>query len=140
MSTPAATIDSGFAPFTLSGFLGGFASQTDNAVLSATFNDGLGSLLGSASIGPVTNSDRGNATGLLLRSASGAVPTGTRTIDILLTFTRNQGTDNDGYADNLSLVISNKVTICHKGETITVSANAVQKHIDKHGDTMGPCP
>jgi len=36
-----------------------------------------------------------------------------------------------------------KVTICHNGddgpETITVSGNAVQKHIDKHGDTVGEC-
>lgn len=33
-----------------------------------------------------------------------------------------------------------KVTICHNGKnTITVSTNAVQKHIDKHGDTFGPC-
>ena len=32
-----------------------------------------------------------------------------------------------------------KVSICHKGKNITVSKNAVQKHIDKHGDTLGPC-
>jgi len=36
-----------------------------------------------------------------------------------------------------------KVTICHNGdkgsETIKVSGNAVQKHIDKHGDTIGEC-
>jgi len=43
-----------------------------------------------------------------------------------------------------------KVTICHVGEdeetgeitfnTITVSGNAVDKHIENHGDTLGPCP
>jgi len=36
-----------------------------------------------------------------------------------------------------------KVTICHHGDkgskTITVSGNAVQKHIDNHGDTVGEC-
>jgi len=36
-----------------------------------------------------------------------------------------------------------KETICHNGdfgpETIDISGNAVQKHIDKHGDTVGPC-
>ena len=37
-----------------------------------------------------------------------------------------------------------KVTICHNGdyapETIEVSGNAVQKHLDKHGDAIGVCP
>ena len=36
-----------------------------------------------------------------------------------------------------------KVTICHNGddgpETIEVSGNSVQKHIDNHGDTVGAC-
>jgi len=106
VSAEAATIDSGVVPYDLSGFLGGFGSQTDNAVLAATFRDGSGNVLGSASIGPVTNVDRGNATGLLFRSTSGTVPALTRTIDILLTFTRNSGADNDGYADNLSLILT----------------------------------
>lgn len=32
-----------------------------------------------------------------------------------------------------------KVTICHKGKTITVSKNAVKAHARKHADTLGPC-
>src|SRR5262245_45630749 len=31
-----------------------------------------------------------------------------------------------------------KVTICHKGHTISVSKNALQAHLN-HGDTLGPC-
>jgi hypothetical protein len=31
-----------------------------------------------------------------------------------------------------------KVTICHKGHTITVGAPAVKAHL-KHGDSIGPC-
>jgi hypothetical protein len=31
-----------------------------------------------------------------------------------------------------------KVTLCHKGETITVAQPAVQAHLD-HGDTLGAC-
>jgi hypothetical protein len=31
-----------------------------------------------------------------------------------------------------------KVTICHKGQTIAVAEPAVQAHL-KHGDAMGPC-
>lgn len=32
-----------------------------------------------------------------------------------------------------------KVTLCHKGKTISVGAKATAKHIAKHGDTAGPC-
>lgn len=31
-----------------------------------------------------------------------------------------------------------KVTLCHKGKTITVAAPAAKGHM-KHGDTVGPC-
>jgi hypothetical protein len=33
---------------------------------------------------------------------------------------------------------SHKVTLCHKGHSITVSQNALQAHL-AHGDTIGPC-
>lgn len=32
-----------------------------------------------------------------------------------------------------------KVTLCHNGNTITVSKHAVPAHL-RHGDTLGPCP
>ena len=32
-----------------------------------------------------------------------------------------------------------KVLICHKGHTISVSPSAVPAHL-RHGDTLGPCP
>lgn len=32
-----------------------------------------------------------------------------------------------------------KVTICHKGHTITISKSALPTHL-RHGDTVGPCP
>jgi len=31
-----------------------------------------------------------------------------------------------------------KVTLCHKGKTITVGAPAARAHL-RHGDTLGPC-
>ena len=34
--------------------------------------------------------------------------------------------------------IADNVTICHKGNTITVAASAGQVHL-AHGDTVGPC-
>lgn len=33
---------------------------------------------------------------------------------------------------------SRKVTICHKGHTITVDEHALKAHL-AHGDTQGPC-
>jgi hypothetical protein len=33
---------------------------------------------------------------------------------------------------------SQKVTICHNGNEITVKESAVAKHIE-HGDSIGPC-
>ncbi len=32
-----------------------------------------------------------------------------------------------------------KLNICHKGETKSVKVKSVAKHIEKHGDTIGPC-
>ena len=32
-----------------------------------------------------------------------------------------------------------KVTICHKGKTITVGAPAVRAHVRNHGDHVGRC-
>lgn len=105
VSSGASTIDLGNTKFTLSGFLGGFADQRDNAVLSITFRASNDTSLGTASIGPVSNTDRNNLTGLLFRSDDGTVPTGTRLIDVTLTDTRLDGSYNDGYADNLSLIL-----------------------------------
>jgi hypothetical protein len=98
-------VDTGVT-FTLSGYLGGFGGQEDNAKLTARFRGADGSVLAESTIGPVTATDRNNQTALLLRTSEGTVPAGTRTIRILLEMTRAGGTSNDGYADNLSLVLT----------------------------------
>lgn len=105
VSSSQSAIDAGAVSFSLEGFLGGFDEQGDNAVLSATFLSDTSSSLGTASIGPVSNGDRGNATGMLFRFTNGILPIGTRSIDLDLTMTRLQGSYNDGYADNLSLIL-----------------------------------
>ena len=33
-----------------------------------------------------------------------------------------------------------KQAICHRGRTITVSQCSVKRHLNRHGDTLGPCP
>ncbi len=100
----ALAIDSG-ATYTLTGWLGGYADQNDRASLTVSFMERDGTELGSDSIGSVWASDRGYATGLIQQQTTGTVPQGTRQVEVTLDCTWSWGF-NDGYADNLSLVIS----------------------------------
>jgi hypothetical protein len=102
----AGSIDKNHVTYKLSGWLGGYADQGDNTTVTVTFQDSLGNALGTGSIGPVTATDRSNQTGLLLRSSDGTVPSGTRKVLVVVSMVRTDGTANDGYADNLSLVLS----------------------------------
>lgn len=92
--------------YDLSGWLGGWQSQGDNALLYVSFLDLSGNEIGHADIGPVTPADRNNQTGLFLRQASGLLPTGTTSLMFSLSMERLGGGDNDGYADNLSFKLS----------------------------------
>jgi hypothetical protein len=104
VSALAATIDQR-ATYSVSGYFGGYADQGDSALLTIEFFRASGTQLASAHIGGVTPQERDDVTGLLRRSATGRVPLGTRSIDVVLTMTRVAGSYNDGYADNLSLVL-----------------------------------
>ena len=106
VSFAAAAIDGGWASYSLSGWLGGFGADDDNAVLSASFLDTGSIVLGSASIGPVLALDRGAVRGLLSRETAGLLPAGTRSVALRLTMTRTDGIYNDGYADNLSFSVT----------------------------------
>lgn len=108
-SNISAQIDLGLISFVLSGYLGGFIANGDNAVLTANFLDGSNANIGSSFIGPVTAADRANTTGLFFRTTSGTLPVGTRSILFNLQMTRLTGDYNDGYADNLSFVASSDV-------------------------------
>lgn len=110
VSSLASVIDAGLGTYVLSGYFGGFSSQRDNAVLYATFFNSADANVGSASIGNVSNTDRGNVTGLLAPlQVTGAIPVDTKTILFQLNFFREDGSYNDGYADNLSLIINGVV-------------------------------
>jgi hypothetical protein len=113
----ASAIDSGTISYLLSGWLGGWDGQDDNATVTATFQNASGIALSSGTIGPVLSSDRSGASGLLYRSTTGTVPTGTRSVLVVATITRTAGTANDGYADNLSLALggSGLSTACIPG-------------------------
>lgn len=106
LSANAADIAKGTVSYTLSGWLGGWTSQTDNAFLYVTFLDSASNVLGSSSLGPVTPADRGNQTGLLLRETSGLLPVGTSKVSFELSMERLVSGDNDGYADNLAFTLS----------------------------------
>jgi len=104
----AGGISGGKVHYTLSGWLGGFDGQGDHAVLTITFENGKGKAIRSAHIGPVTEAQRKGTSEMLLRSHSGVVPAATRSIKVKLVMTRTDGSDNDGLADNLSLVLKLK--------------------------------
>ena len=93
-------------PYTLAGCLGGYADQGDHAVLTVAFLDGSGASVGTATLGPVTPADRDNTTALLDRHTQGTVPASATKARVTLTMTRVSGTYNDGYADDLSLVVA----------------------------------
>jgi hypothetical protein len=105
VTNAAALIDAGMVPFTLSGYLGGYFDQRDNATFTAFFNNGA-MMLGSSTIGPVTLADRMGVTGLFFRTTSGAdlIPAGTRQIDFRIVINGIDGNQSDGYLDNLSFI------------------------------------
>jgi hypothetical protein len=120
VSALASSIDAGSDLVTLSAYLGGFAGQDDDMTITATFLDGSSVSLGALTIGPVTEPDRAGATTLLFRSISAEVPEGTRSIEVQMDASRVEGAYNDGYADNLSLVMSGGVPAVPEPATITL--------------------
>jgi len=102
----ASQIDQATVGYDLGGWLGGFDTQNDNARCTVTFKDKNGATVGSATIGPVLAADRGNIRGFVNREQTGIVPVATRSALLQLVMTRTDGAFNDGYADNLSLVVT----------------------------------
>jgi|ERR1022692_122910 hypothetical protein len=101
----AGGIRSGKVRYILSGWLGGFDGQNDHATLVLTFEKADGTVVGSVRLGPVTEAQRKGVSELLFRSVKGKVPSATRKLKIELIMVRASGSDNDGLADNLSLVL-----------------------------------
>ncbi len=106
ISSIASFTDGSLASFALSGYFGGNGAQLDTASLSANFQGASLNIISTATVGPVTASDRANQTSLQFESFTGAIPANTRYIQIQLHFSRVAGNVTDGYADNVSLVVS----------------------------------
>jgi hypothetical protein len=92
--------------YELSGWLGGWLEQQDNALLYVSFLDITGHEIGFAAIGPVMPGDRDNQTGLFYRESAGLLPAGVSQVMFSLSVERLSGGDSDGYADNLSFVLT----------------------------------
>ena len=93
----ASSADAGLLSFVLSGYLGGFTTQADSIQLAASFLDAANTVLSTSTIGPVSNVDRNNESQLLLRTTGlTAVPLGARSLNLVLTSTRAEGSYNDG--------------------------------------------
>ena len=107
VSSAAGNIDSHSVVCTLAGWLGGYSSTDDNARLAAYFLTIGGQTNGSLNVGPVLSGDRTNVTGFVYRQGTARLPTGTRAIRCQVLMTRSAGSYNDGYADSLSLMLSN---------------------------------
>ena len=74
VSGAAAEIDAGKVAATLSALLGGYATQTDHAAVTATFLNAAGAPAGAVGLPTVTPTDRNQTTALVARTASAAVP------------------------------------------------------------------
>ncbi len=102
----AERIDAGVARATLSGLLGGYRGDGDLPTVRAVFRGPSGVTLGMLELGPVDAAARANATTLLPRSTSAAVPSLTRSIEVsLLAYKAPGGSYADAYFDNLGLVL-----------------------------------
>ena len=102
LSFAAAAISAGNVGFTLSGWLGGYASQNDHALLSATWIDFDGAAGSSVTLDSVFADERDSTTGLIFHTLSGYVPSTARSVLITLDMIRTDGSYNDASADNLS--------------------------------------
>jgi hypothetical protein len=99
-------ISSGKVTYVLSAWLGGYADQGDYTTLTATFESATGSALSKVTLGPVTAAQRHDTSELLERQRTGLVPAATARIKIELVMVKLVGGDDDGLADNLSLVFA----------------------------------
>jgi hypothetical protein len=104
----SADIDTGKVRYAVSAWIGGYAGQEDNAIVTVSFYGATNAPLGVVKLGPVNATQRGGTTGLLQRAKSGSIARGVRKAVARIVITRLQGTYNDGAVDNIELVLAKK--------------------------------
>jgi hypothetical protein len=82
----------------------------------------------------VTATDRNGVTALAARSASAAVPAGTRLVSVRIDATRDEGSYNDGYIDNVSLVLGGGGPVFHKTVVVRVVSGKVRVRLPGSND------
>jgi predicted outer membrane repeat protein len=100
-------IGKGIVVCDLSAWFGGYQTDDDNAkvVLSFLKANNSFSTISSVTLTPVLAADRSNLTGLYYKRLTVAVPAETKFLKAALILTRTTGTYNDGYGDNLSVIL-----------------------------------
>jgi hypothetical protein len=101
----AAGIDAGLYTFAFSAWIGGYETDGDNATVTVEFLSAASAKLGSAVLGPVTPAERKDVTELLYTDRTGAVPKETRSAVISIVDTREDGSYNDAYVDDVDLIL-----------------------------------
>ncbi|MFN7744507.1 MAG: hypothetical protein ACK5Q8_13870 [Phycisphaerales bacterium] len=126
----AAQIDSGCVTASFEARLGGFEAQADNAYVVFEFLNASGAVITNSQLGPVTAAQRGNVTQLLQRSSAGiGLPPGTRTIRIGVYCQRSSGTNNDGYADDISVRLFEVPGCCDVPASVAPNTTLKQKSV-----------
>jgi hypothetical protein len=101
VSSYAVAIDAGNASFYLSFWVSGFASDADTAGMDISWLNAANVVTATVS-GVQTN----GATTWAQIETTNAIPVGTRTVRIKMRMIRNDGTNNDGYIDDVSCGIT----------------------------------
>lgn len=103
-------IDNSLATAYMSAEIGGYDKQNDHIQIIYSFLDQNHSPLQEITLGPVKADERNNTTQLLEKAQSVPVPAGTRKIQVTLIATETDwGSDVDGYADHVSLIIKDNM-------------------------------
>jgi hypothetical protein len=106
-SEAAPEVDAGNVQAILTADVGGYQDQEDNTTVYASFSTADRAATTGMSVGPVSAAQRGGRTGFLERVACTTLPRGTRILGILIAADRTAGEYNDGYADNISVRLTN---------------------------------
>jgi uncharacterized protein (TIGR03437 family) len=111
VSQGAAAIDAGTVTYALSAWLGGYSTQNDGMMLTVKFMNWSGTTLSTVVLGPVLAPERANLTEMIKKSSNGTMPTGARIVRVQMDSNRTDGSDNDGMADSLSLILTNTAPV-----------------------------
>jgi uncharacterized repeat protein (TIGR01451 family) len=125
LTPSAAAIDNGHVDALVSAYVGGYANQHDDAAVKYNFQNAGGTSLAAVTFGPVLFSDRGNVSGFVPFSQTQLLPVGTRKVVVTITTARVTAPANDGYADNISLVLDAPSPMAAADSTTTPENTAI---------------